>query len=454
MGDKGNNVIYFDPYFKDRKEEIYRDSEEFKLITSGAFILSMRIKTFKVICEDIKNLEVYAHVKFDLILASHDDPKDGEEIMDFIENNNYSVLFKRACIYTYYPKKYSFFLKKYKLIKNVFFLPHEVRDFIKEGNYSTDILRTLKLVTLDDYELKFDKLEIYLAKHYGDTSLNSFNREIEKVKSFLNNPGYYTLKIKCFENLSKKESILKALELYKNIEKNYKEIINNYTQEIGSIYKDFNYLLLRLNWKGIEAFSWFMAGLVFSLNLYFINSSQKYLSGTPILYKGTKLDSVEVLNYERMEGRIITFPQFTSTSISQEVAANFAGRERKFTTRQKEGKFGVLFTIYGYNKGNSINGVDVMEISEFPKEKEILLLPFSFFKIRKVNVDFDKFEALIDLEFCTSELSIQEKLNKVINKSLDFYGDFSYKFPENKIPEEKTQNEESNKSSWFKCSIF
>ena len=37
----GNNVIYFDKYFKERTGEIYNDTENFKKITSGAFIFVM-----------------------------------------------------------------------------------------------------------------------------------------------------------------------------------------------------------------------------------------------------------------------------------------------------------------------------------------------------------------------------------------------------------------------------
>ena len=78
--------------------------------------------------------------------------------------------------------------------------------------------------------------------------------------------------------------MINTLELYKDIEPNYVDIIRNYTSENCSVYKDFNYLLLRLNELEIETFGYFIAVLMYSLNKYHQCTSNR------ILYRGMRLD--------------------------------------------------------------------------------------------------------------------------------------------------------------------
>ena len=71
LNTSGNNVIYFDKYFHERISEIYRDTENFKEITSGAFIFVLDIDTLILVCNDIqKNTN---NAKFDLIVGDSED---------------------------------------------------------------------------------------------------------------------------------------------------------------------------------------------------------------------------------------------------------------------------------------------------------------------------------------------------------------------------------------------
>ena len=68
-----------------------------------------------------------------------------------------------------------------------------------------------------------------------------------------------------------------------------------------------------MNERGIEAFGYFMAGLMYSLNKYHKETNKGECTNRK-LYRGMRLDISELLNYERYEGSILCFPSFTSTS--------------------------------------------------------------------------------------------------------------------------------------------
>ena len=100
----GNNVIYYDVYFRERKSEIYNDTENFKKITSGAFVFVMNLETLILVCEDIKKNTNDA--KFDLIVG--DSENETEKAIDKLRDKNYINIFKRICIFTYYVEKYKY----------------------------------------------------------------------------------------------------------------------------------------------------------------------------------------------------------------------------------------------------------------------------------------------------------------------------------------------------------
>ena len=113
---KGNNVIYYDPYFHDRKSEIYNDTENFKEVTNGAFIFLMNLDTLLLVCEDIKKNTNDA--KFDLIVGDSEDIT--QKAIDKLRKENYINIFKRICIFTYYVSKYKNVSLKYPEVKGVY----------------------------------------------------------------------------------------------------------------------------------------------------------------------------------------------------------------------------------------------------------------------------------------------------------------------------------------------
>ena len=255
-----------------------------------------------------------------------------------------------------------------------------------------------------------------IAKHYGNFSEYNFHREIEKVKYFIDHPGEYQIRIlnKNGTQTDQKDTMINTLQIYKDIESNYIEIIKNYTGENCSVYKDFNYLLLRLNERGIEAFGYFMAGLIYSLNKYH-KITGKGESSNRKLYRGMRLDISELLNYERYEGSILCFPSFTSTSTSIKAASNpdrFGGRKTEIPTRKQQGLFSVVLVInHKFKKGLAVpNGINIESISLYKSESECLFLPFSFFLVKKVVIDLENFECDIEVENYSRKFILEEKM--------------------------------------------
>ena len=405
----GNNVIYYDPNYGKRPSEIFKDAEIFKNETNGSFILVMNIPSLTLVLKEIYSLKT--ECKFDIICTG----SSSEEVFTFLKNNNANWIFKRGCLFTYHPEKYRTINQRFPLIKGVYYTSDEVLSFLKQGDKSTQILRTLKLITLKDYQEKVWNIHQIIARHYGNYSKSNFNKEIEKVKYFMDHPGEYTIRIlnSDGEQENQKETMINTLQLYKDIESNYIKIIHNYTSENCSVYKDFNYLLLRLNERGIEAFGYFISGLMYSLNKYHSKTGKGEQTNRK-LYRGMRLDISELLNYERYEGSILCFPSFTSTSTSIKAASNpdrFGGRETEIPTRKQQGLFSVVLMIdHKFGKGAIPNGINIESISAYSSESECLFLPFSFFKVRKVSINLDDFECDIEVENISRKFILEEKM--------------------------------------------
>ena len=85
--------------------------------------------------------------------------------------------------------------------------------------------------------------------------------------------------------------------------------------------------------------------------------------------------------------------------------------------RKSKKIFSVIFYISFDLKSNWFpNGIDVHGISSFTNEEEILFQPFTFFKITKVDINFDKNIADIDLEVIGRKEILENKIknNKMI----------------------------------------
>jgi len=73
-----------------------------------------------------------------------------------------------------------------------------------------------------------------------------------------------------------------------------------------------------------------------------------------------------------------------------------------------------MITIdYKYQEGWEPSAFKIYNLSEIPDEREIIFLPFSFFKIKNIGIDFEKYEANIELENIGKKLYLRKKFKKI-----------------------------------------
>ena len=95
----------------------------------------------------------------------------------------------------------------------------------------------------------------------------------------------------------------------------------------------------------------------------------------------------------------------------QALTRRWAGRADTKSLYQTNLKFSVVFIIKNCHKKKWIsNGVDVQDISQYKKEKEILYQPFSFYYVRDVQVNINEYTADIYLETIGKQEILEEKI--------------------------------------------
>ena len=213
--------------------------------------------------------------------------------------------------------------------------------------------------------------------------------------------GFYTFDIK--------EDIKKLDEL----------IIHEYTK--NTFYGDLNKWLMNSKMNFYEPVAYFTARLMYHLNS-FADENKLYFKNEYELHRGIQIYYSSLLPYERAIGKIILLSGFTSTSEDEAAARRFAGRKDTLTLYKTANKFSVVFKIKNFCKNNWVsNGINVQNISQYKKEKEILYQPFSFYKVREVQIDYKHYSADISLETIgkTEILEEQIKMNKQIKYNQD-----------------------------------
>ena len=123
--------------------------------------------------------------------------------------------------------------------------------------------------------------------------------------------------------------------------------------------------------------------------------------------------------YERAKGKIILLSGFTSTSLEENQAKNFSGRNQAKEQYKTRLIFSVIFYITNHFKNNWIsNGVNIENESAFKIEKEILYQPFSFYYVRDVQINLDEFSADIYLETIGKYEILEEKIK--MGKNIEY----------------------------------
>ena len=367
------NILYYD-------ENLISSSENneicsfFKMKNKGTFYGVHNFDLFKYICEKIKG----SNKSFILISSGSASEKIFNHISDIDE-------FKEYYIYCYKKNKYLPLLNRYQKLKGIYNIFKDLTNQICQiKEIKNEIIQSSNLFFWNDYNKIYIKLHYEIIRKYSLYKLlKSNNYDESKFLELVNHkfPYYLNLAkellyhddddmIDYFKNNTdeNEETIRNVFNGNHKIE-NY---ITNYTFEIF-YYKYLNKFLREGNYKSFRTLSNHISKFIYHLYEYRKKTMNNYNQSN--LFRKMYLMPEDFNIYLNSIGEVICYPSFTSTSLVETYFSPDPSNENEQLVK----------LIIEQNNSKSV--VCISEISEFPKEKEYLFLPFSFFKIKHVEVN-------------------------------------------------------------------
>ena len=403
------NIIYHDSKFKQNgtyKVIKIKDCKKFEFGTKGNVIMTDDISNFKLLLKYISKNN--SKSKFILVVNG----SAAEEVIYIIRdrNNNYGSLFISLCIYTSKEKYFRDLQKNNSdLIKGVFTSPKQVIEFINNsfGNFSMENEKYYvnHIISIDEISCKIldEYLNLYkeISDSYGNESENEFNRNILSVRNFVKN-GNFPDEIKndlirCFETFS-------ALP-----QKNYEKIISCYLTDI-KFSKILNLLLENKDISIYKRIKYFVANLMHSIVQYG-KKNKKAVENDCTFYRGLELNIIDFLEFLKNNDNIITFPSFLSVTKKREYAELSSNRKSHFERKNINELYSMIMSFKYSNQGNYEPSIyDLKDLSKFPEEEEHVILPFTFFKVKKITTDSLKLICDIELEIIGKKEILENKI--------------------------------------------
>ena len=408
-----NNIIYYDEN-KDFRENVHKDSDFFERITPGAFILCSDMESLELIKDEVvKQYKREKKTIFNLITTG----RTCDKIMEYLnKNKDLKNCIANACVFCFNLGTWSKLLNKYNnILRGVYNIQTQVAEFIKK--YSSKDIKPFpltKLITLADYNNKYKDRHKKISEFYGNMSVEDYKKHLEEMKKLI--------KTEAEKNaLKKQQDVLlggfMTFEIKNDLALLNKLIIKEYTKE--TFYGDLNRWLMNSKMNSYDTIAYFTSRLMYSLNNYGKENKMYYDKDNTTLRRGIKIPYSCLLPYIRAVGKVILLSSFTSTSENEITARNFSGRDVAEKQYKKNNIFSVIYIIHNNYKNNWVsNGINVQNESAYKSEKEILYQPFSFYLVKKVNIDIKNYIADIYLETVGKKEILEEKIKK--GKSIEY----------------------------------
>ena len=314
-------------------------------------------------------------------------------------------------------------MNQYPKLKGVFNVFSQLKEKLYGINeIKMDNIQSSNLISFEDYSRIYIKLHYEFIRKYSlykilkskNLSESEFLIFIaKKYPQFLNSAkqlfpnitesiDYFTQKT----NKSQKE-LSDIFQSDNNIlDNNIKKYVENYTLE-SFYYKNLNKFLREGNFDDFRKLSSHVAKFIFKLYDY----REKHISNhkNTNLYRRMYLKNSDVKEYEMFVNKVICYPSFTSSSIN---------KNGFFPTRYNSDDELVLLII---EQNNTKSTVLISQFSNYPGEEEYLFLPFSFFKITRVELKkgSDNDPHIIYLTALNSDKPIEEMFIDFFKKETD-----------------------------------
>ena len=409
-GTNSINVIYLDDNLKHDFKGIIKDCYDFQKATNCSLILLNDINNLTLLFEHL--LKNNTKSKFIFIVNGG----MAEKSVSFIKSrNDYQSLFIGACIYTMnYEKNSKVKQKNSDFIYDICTTSLSVIQFIQKTAENSNIENQKyyinSIISLYTYKDEYFKLHKELSNFYGDESEKVFNSYYELIKTNLSKE----LKD------PKKGQLLSCFQTFKEIvKKNYEEIIVCYLKD--NYFSEYlNSILKTKNIDNYKKISYFVGNLMHSLVEYG-EKRNKAVNYAMSFYKGLQLNIVDIMEFLKNRNNIITFQYFLSVSSKKGLAEMFSKRKIEVQERKEKQFYSVILKLdYLYDDGYKPSIIDIRDLQPYPNDENYIILPFTFFILKKINIDSDKYLADIELDIIGKNESLESQIKNDDKKVLDF----------------------------------
>ena len=394
------NLIHFDLNIASPENYLYYN--DFNINVVGDFIA---IDNLDILQEYLDKIQ-YKHISYVVITTG----SSGKDVIPMCKKYSYIkevIIFCQNYQYNkHYIDEYPGYVKKVLTkIEHIYEYIKSFKDEYKSGiekymegyKYISSFYdrQLLQCPFITSYE--YDKFGFLVHKLYvqffGDI-LDTNDKSSLFKKENLNQIIEYISHLN-FENEAEKSILTDKFNKLAILETNnlfIEQSIREYTSESSFCYL-FNRPLRNFG-KGLISFSYYMGPFLYGLNKYVKDNPKFAMSKKMELYKIIKCSRLEFYHYKLNLGHIICLTSLVSTSSSN---IKYKPKEIKKEEFQKIEEDNIMIVKlkfkYIHQKGNISPGIvienkksqDGNYISSQPKEKEVLLFPFTFAKIKEIT---------------------------------------------------------------------
>ena len=388
------NLIHYDENLTNEENEIYY--KFFKLNIVGGYYGIDLYNLFTSYIDAINNSKVF--LRYILIVTG----SNAIDIMKCCYNYKY---IDEIIIFCNYPKNYSYLksFDKIKLISNSFV---DIVNYLRTKTYTNreldmnNQLPVTPLITFCEYENCYFAIHRMLSRFFKADWSNPYITfdDVICVAKFLDRSSFPdNTKYNIY-------NIMKNLLYSKNFAY---DCIKYYTGE--DLCYVFNKTLRDIG-KNFDGMAHFIGPFNYALYKYLYDHPNKGIYQDTILYRDVEMSIFDLYLYQLSLYDVICFPSFTSTTILKNL--NFKSTSNSNTINKSAFKKYPVKMIFSYHyiHGNIPPGILIDKESLVPGEKEVLLFPFTFVKITKL--EYLKSQIVIYFDIINRDKIIEFELKK------------------------------------------
>ena len=199
-------------------------------------------------------------------------------------------------------------------------------------------------------------------------------------------------------------------DLHNNSNNFLKNSLKFYTDESQYVYI-FNKIMRNIE-SGIARLSFLMGPMYYSMLRFLKNDTNKNycLKKNETLYRFISINQYDLNIYQMAVNDIICFSSFTSTSLGEGNFEPTPNAKNVNNISEEEEITLEIIMHYTHKNDNSPIGMILKGFAEYQNEREVLLFPFTFFKVKKlIKVDnkFYKLDCNIINKSCDLEIGLK-----------------------------------------------